>query len=43
MNHPNREEWIPLLFGEAEPESKSRLEEHLRSCPACAASLTISA
>jgi hypothetical protein len=37
MNHPKREEWIPLLFGEAEGESKQRLEEHLQSCAACAA------
>jgi hypothetical protein len=37
MNHPKREEWIPLLFGEADAETKQRLETHLRSCAACAA------
>jgi anti-sigma factor RsiW len=36
MTHPEREEWIPLLFGEAEPETKRRLEAHLGSCEACA-------
>ena len=37
MNHPKREEWIPLLFGEADAETKERLEAHLQSCAACAA------
>jgi anti-sigma factor RsiW len=36
MNHPKREEWIPLLCGEADPESKQRLEAHLAACNACA-------
>ncbi len=36
MNHPKREEWIPLLFDEADAESKARLEEHLRTCETCA-------
>jgi hypothetical protein len=36
MNHPKREEWIPLLFGEADAESKARLEGHLATCNACA-------
>ena len=36
MNHPKREEWIPLLFGEADAESKQRLEAHLGACDACA-------
>jgi hypothetical protein len=35
MNHPKREEWIRLLCGEAEGETKQRLEAHLQSCPAC--------
>jgi hypothetical protein len=37
MNHPKREEWMPLLCGEADGETKRRLEEHLQSCAACAA------
>src|SRR2546421_10914667 len=36
MNHPKREEWIPLLFGEADAETKQRLEAHLASCAECA-------
>jgi hypothetical protein len=36
MNHPKREEWIPLLFGEANADAKQRLEGHLRDCPECA-------
>ena len=36
MNHPKREEWIPLLFGEANAETKQRLQAHLQSCGECA-------
>ena len=36
MNHPKREEWIPLLFGEADAEARQRLETHLRDCSECA-------
>jgi hypothetical protein len=36
MNHPKREEWIPLICGEAEAETAQRLEAHLRECPECA-------
>jgi len=36
MNHPKREEWVPLLFGEADAETKQRLEAHLESCAECA-------
>jgi hypothetical protein len=36
MNHPKREEWIPLLFGEADADARQRLETHLRDCPECA-------
>lgn len=36
MNHPKREEWIPLLFGEANADARHRLEGHLRDCPECA-------
>ena len=40
MNHPKREEWVPLLFGEANPETKQRLEQHLNSCAECAQEVT---
>ncbi len=35
MNHPNREEWVPYLFGEAKANARRTLDEHLRECPAC--------
>lgn len=35
MNHPKREEWIPLLCGEADAATKQRLDEHLQSCAEC--------
>ena len=40
MNHPKREEWIPLLFGEADKQTRERLEAHLKSCAACELELT---
>lgn len=40
MNHPRREEWIPLLFGEANAETRQLLEAHLDSCAACAAEVS---
>lgn len=36
MKHPQRDEWVPFLFGEANPESKQRLSQHLQECPDCA-------
>ena len=36
MNHPKREEWVPLLFGEADAETKQELEAHLELCAECA-------
>jgi hypothetical protein len=36
MNHPDREEWIPFLFGEADPSRRKQLAAHLDSCPSCA-------
>src|SRR5438477_10995263 len=39
MKHPNREEWVPFLFGEAEPEAKKQLAEHLSACRECAEEL----
>ena len=35
MNHPKREEWVPYLFGEAKPEVRQELQQHLQSCPVC--------
>jgi len=39
MNHPKREEWAPYLFGEATPETRHKLAEHLQNCPHCAAEI----
>lgn len=39
MKHPEREEWVPLLFGEIEPARREELEAHLRACPDCAAEI----
>jgi len=39
MKHPHREEWIPYLFRETDPETKKRLAAHLNGCPECAAEL----
>jgi anti-sigma factor RsiW len=39
MKHPQREEWIPYLFGEADPEAKKQLAAHLNACPGCAEEL----
>jgi len=36
MKHPEREEWIPYLFGEADSEAKKKLARHLNTCPECA-------
>jgi hypothetical protein len=37
MTHPEHEEWVPFLFGEAGPETRRTLTAHLQSCPQCAA------
>jgi anti-sigma factor RsiW len=39
MNHPEREEWVPYLFGEAKPEDRRRLKNHLAHCAECRAEL----
>ncbi|MEW6307312.1 MAG: zf-HC2 domain-containing protein [Verrucomicrobiota bacterium] len=36
MKHPERDEWIPFLYGEASADTRRRLEEHLQNCPECA-------
>src|SRR5436190_9725701 len=35
MKHPNQDEWMPYLFGEASPKTARTLDEHLAHCPAC--------
>ena len=35
MNHPKREQWVPYLFGEADPESRRSLAEHFQACAQC--------
>jgi len=37
MKHPECEEWVPFLFGEATPDVRRELAAHLRACPDCAA------
>jgi negative regulator of sigma E activity len=39
MSHPNHEEWLPYLEGEASPEAAKKLSEHLKACPQCAAEM----
>jgi predicted negative regulator of RcsB-dependent stress response len=36
MKHPQREEWVPFLFGEATPATQKRLAAHLEDCRECA-------
>ena len=33
--HPNSEEWMSFLYGEASPEDFSKLDAHLRQCGDC--------
>jgi len=35
MNHPEREEYVPYLSGEASPEQRQRLRAHLANCADC--------
>jgi Putative zinc-finger len=35
MKHPEREEWIPFIFGEADAGRKRQLESHLDDCAEC--------
>jgi anti-sigma factor RsiW len=37
MNHPNQNEWLRYIDGEASSEDAVRLLEHLEQCPMCAA------
>jgi hypothetical protein len=36
MKHPEREEWVPFIFNEAEPQTRARLAQHLKDCAECA-------
>ena len=36
MKHPEREEWVPFIFNEAEPQTQARLTQHLKECAECA-------
>jgi hypothetical protein len=35
MKHPEREEWVPFIFGEADAGRKRQLECHLDDCAEC--------
>jgi len=35
MKHPEREEWVPFIFGEADASRKRQLESHLDDCAEC--------
>jgi hypothetical protein len=35
MKHPEREEWVPFVFGEADASQRRKLESHLQSCAEC--------
>jgi hypothetical protein len=35
MNHPKREEWVPYLYGEANPDTRRHLNSHLQECANC--------
>ncbi|MCI0743891.1 MAG: hypothetical protein L0Y58_00650 [Verrucomicrobia subdivision 3 bacterium] len=37
MKHPNRDEWVPYVFGEARSDDARRLSAHLQECAECAA------
>ncbi|HEY5913001.1 MAG TPA: zf-HC2 domain-containing protein [Verrucomicrobiae bacterium] len=39
MNHPEREEWVPFLYGEAKPEMRRQLAAHLDACAECRAEI----
>jgi len=39
MNHPNREDWVPYIFGETKSEARRQLRQHLAACPECRAEM----
>jgi hypothetical protein len=39
MKCPNRDEWVPYVFGEATPQARKSLSAHLESCRQCEAEI----
>src|SRR5215212_3026159 len=37
MKHPNRNEWVPYVCGEATPDAVQTLNQHLAECADCRA------
>jgi len=37
MKHPNREAWVPYIFGESSPDTIQSLNKHLAECAECRA------
>ena len=37
MKHPNRDSWVPYIFGEASPDTVQSLDKHLAECAECRA------
>src|SRR6266446_7247750 len=35
MKHPERDEWVPFIFGEADSDQRRQLESHLKACAEC--------
>ena len=35
MNHPKREDWVPYLYGEAMPDLRRQIKQHLEGCAEC--------
>lgn len=35
MKHPEREEWVPFIFGESDNERRQNLKLHLEQCAEC--------
>jgi Putative zinc-finger len=35
MKHPEREDWVPFIFGEADAGRRQQLESHLDDCAEC--------
>lgn len=40
MKHPNKDEWVPYIFGEAPTDEAKRLRAHLENCANCEAEVT---
>lgn len=35
MNHPDREQWVPFLYGELKSDARRQLKAHLHECDEC--------